>query len=122
MCPHADLESDALPSPKGSIEHPMKANRDRKPSATYSIEDGSLRRAPARKGAAAFTTGGSATLRSRDPRKRLDLQISRTVTTGKEWCIEARGWRYYVDGSVQLSEVMGWINRPGDPRRPLEDR
>lgn len=54
-------------------------------------------------------------LRSRDPRKTLDLQLRYVGGPEATWIIIARGWRWRVPGVIALQDVMNWINRTDSP-------
>jgi hypothetical protein len=92
------------------MDHTRRANTS-SPSTTYHWEDGSLRRAGAPEGTARPTGRSIWSLRWRDPRKPLDLQIQWIGGAEDTWLIRARGWRWKVTGEVELACVLRWINR-----------
>jgi len=50
-------------------------------------------------------------LRSRDPRKPLDMQVRYVGGPEGTWLIQARDWRWRCTGGLSLVDVMNWINR-----------
>lgn len=81
----------------------------RSPSTTFSHEHDSLRRA-ARPEGQLSRQGHPSSLRTRDPRKRLDMQVKSLGGPTDGWVIESRGVRWYVDGGVSLADAMRWVN------------
>lgn len=91
-----------------------KASNTRAGSTKWDHEHGILTGAPAPKGSASFAAKlrPVQSLKYRDHRKRLDMQVQ--MVTGGRWCIEARGFRWYLPDDVPFGEAMRWINRvPG---------
>lgn len=50
-------------------------------------------------------------LRSRDPRKPLQVEIRYRGGAEGEWRIRARDWEWRFPGTLSVVDVMNWINR-----------
>lgn len=81
------------------------------PSTTRWHFEDSLRRAPARMGTAGPPGPSIWALRSRDPRKSLDLQIRWQGGAEALYEITARGWKWTFPGDLSVHDVLRWINR-----------
>lgn len=83
----------------------------RSPSTKWHHGDGSLSTGGARSMPGAPKAPSIWSLRARDPRKSLDLQIKYVGGPEGEWVIVARGWTWTFPGTLSLVDVMQWINR-----------
>jgi len=92
------------------VQHIPASNRC-SPSTTWHWKDGRL--APGAHPAchAGAPLASVARLRARDPRKPLDLQIRYLGGGSPLFEVIARGWRWKVDGTLALLDVMNWVNR-----------
>lgn len=81
------------------------------PSTTWHWKDGSLRRAARPEGQRGAKRSSIFALRSRDPRKRLDIQVSYLGGPEGTWLIEGRGLRWKFPGSLAFADVLAWVNR-----------
>jgi hypothetical protein len=75
-----------------------------------------LRGRPRPQGDSTSKTSRHASLRSRDPRKPITVQLVYRGGSEGLWRADARGLQWTFPGWMTLMEVMGEINKTRDPR------
>lgn len=83
----------------------------RSPSTKWHFADGSLATGAAPSMQPVAEQRSIWSLRARDPRKPLDLQIRYVGGSEGLWEICARGWRWTFPATLTIIDVMTWVNR-----------
>jgi hypothetical protein len=90
---------------------PYDTTNVRSLSTTSWPRDGSLATAAGRRMDSASGASSPWSLRVRDRRRSLDLQISYVGGSEGRWQIVTRGLRWLFPGDLSVADVMAWINR-----------